>query len=327
MERIALGIRGVLNSPEQLQDFASLADESNLDSLWVSEEGFMEDPFATLGVLVSLTRRIKLGLAASNPYTHHPAALASSSATLASISNGRFSLCIARGDSSFIQDNLGISQRHALQGLEDSVTIIRNLLVNEKDSYEGKVFSVKNGRSINPSKYKVPLFLGAMGSKGLSLAGRMADGVILNIYSSVEYVKECASIFRKSALKAGRNPDSLDIGCTIIFRPSLNNNSKTETSRVRLAEVLLSKDGELFLKVNGYDTNLIKRLRQATTCYGIKGASKLIADDMLHKMIIIGDEDECKRRIREYQEAGVNLPILFPAPQDFRLTLEMLKNN
>ena len=72
--------------------------------------------------------------------------------------------------------------------------------------------------AIMPSQPKPPIYLAAIGPKALRLAGAIADGVLLNAYTPVEYVKYAAEEVRKAAREAGRDPDAVDIACMLVMR-------------------------------------------------------------------------------------------------------------
>ena len=58
------------------------------------------EAFSVLMLCAQVTQRLKLGTGTSNPATRHPSVIASATAAVQVVSNGRMSLSVGRGDSS-----------------------------------------------------------------------------------------------------------------------------------------------------------------------------------------------------------------------------------
>ena len=68
-----------------LADVIVAAESAGLDELWLGDEGPARDPLVTLAAAAHRTKRIRLGVAVTNPYLRHPASTASAFATLAEL--------------------------------------------------------------------------------------------------------------------------------------------------------------------------------------------------------------------------------------------------
>ena len=65
-----------------------------------------------------------------------------------------------------------------------------------------------------PVRAGLPVYLAALGPRMLELAGRMADGVILNLMTPAQ-AGQAASAVRGAARAAGRDPASVEIVCVV----------------------------------------------------------------------------------------------------------------
>ena len=45
-------------------------------------------------------------------------------------------------------------------------------------------------------------------------------------------------------------------------------------------------------------------------------ALALVPDEFVDKLVVFGTPDQCAKRVRQYRDAGVQLPVLFPRPVD-----------
>ena len=65
-----------------------------------------------------------------------------------------------------------------------------------------------------PVRAGLPVWLGALGPRMLALAGRIADGVILNLMTPAQ-AGEAAGLVRDAARAAGRDPASVEVACVV----------------------------------------------------------------------------------------------------------------
>lgn len=74
----------------------------------------------------------------------------------------------------------------------------------------------------------------------------------------------------------------------------------------------------------GLDARYLKDLRGAFAADGVDGAAPLVGDDVVDTLTAAGTVDDCLRRIEEYRDAGVELPILSPVDGALDLTIDRL---
>ena len=128
--------------------------------------------------------------------------LASAYATLHDISGGRMVMGIGRGDSA--RRVIG-QQPVKMAEFERACRMIKALMNGEKVDWNGKelelTWALKEPR--------IPMYVAGYGPKALAVAGRVADGVIIQLADPViiEWIMATA---RASAEEAGRDPDALE---------------------------------------------------------------------------------------------------------------------
>jgi 5,10-methylenetetrahydromethanopterin reductase len=326
MARLGIVLYHGIDTGPELEGYGRVAEEAGFESLWVTERYFHEETFSLLGFLAAVTRRIKLGVGVVNPYTRNPALLAMASATLDRISGGRFLLGLGRSDKPVIQGRMGIPYGDSRAALGETTILIRSLLSGERISAASGRFKLNGARlATTPSQQKLPIYLAAIGAKGLRLAGTIADGVLLNAYVPPAYVRYAVQEIRQAAQEAGRDPQAIDIACMLVVRPTDDPDSLHPTLKQRVVRLLEEPYvGEILLEKGGFDPAILPSLRAAAAKDGGKEASKLISDEMVEAFYVLGPAERCKERIAAYRQAGVDLPLLLPRLEDYRKVAETL---
>jgi 5,10-methylenetetrahydromethanopterin reductase len=317
---------GIDNGPE-LREYGRIAEEAGFESLWVTERYFHEETFSLLGFLAAATQRIKLGVGVVNPYTRNPALLAMASATLDRISGGRFLLGLGRSDKPVIQGRIGIPYGDSRATLGEAAILIRSLLSGERISDASGRFKLNGARLATTSlQTKLPIYLAAIGVKGLRLAGEVADGILLNAYVPPAYVRYAVDEVRNAAKAAGRDPQAIDIACMLVVRLTDDPDSIRPALKQRVVRLLDEPHvGEILLEKGGFDPAILEPLRASVQKDGGKEAVDLIGDEMVEAFYVIGSATRCKERIAEYRQAGVDLPLLLPRLEDYAVVAEALK--
>ena len=172
------------------------------------------DPYMQLAVAAGRTTRIRLGLLLDNPVLHHPAASASSIATLDEISGGRAILTYGIGDTAVRW--LGLRPAR-LAELEQATVVARRLLAGEAVD----VGATRPARLLHARS--VPVWIAAGGPKTIEMAARVADGVFLRVGRHPENLRAAIGRVHRGARSAGRNPDEIGIG--LIFHTVMSDDA------------------------------------------------------------------------------------------------------
>ena len=94
--RIEVELSPVIAAGEMLE-LAKLVDEAGADRLGISDVAMLRDTFLVQALCAQATNRVQIGSLVSNPYLRHPAAVATTLATLNGITQGRAFLGIGVG--------------------------------------------------------------------------------------------------------------------------------------------------------------------------------------------------------------------------------------
>ena len=158
-------------------DLAVLAEELGYARVWIYDSApLWEDPFVHLALAAQRTARIGLGTAVLIPDQRSVSAMASSLATIARISGGRFRACFGTGFTA----RLAVGQRPMpLRALADYLTALRQLLAGGTAIVDGKPVRMLHASGLaEPRPIDVSLWISVFGPRGTELAAGVADGII-----------------------------------------------------------------------------------------------------------------------------------------------------
>jgi 5,10-methylenetetrahydromethanopterin reductase len=177
-------------------------------SLWA-------DCYSMMTFAATATKDVDLAIVVSNPKTRHPAVAASAAASIQLISNGRFHLGIASGDSAL--RNIGVRAGRVYE-VAEYVTCVQALTEGATVRWHGRDLSL----SWVNSQARVPVWMAAEGPRTQRLAGAIADGIVLSNSLSEDRFAAAMEHIGQGATEAGRSVDDIDIWfmCNLVFAPS-----------------------------------------------------------------------------------------------------------
>lgn len=180
-----------------------LAEEHGFDWGWTYDSHILwQESFPLLALVAANTKTLRLGHCVTNPGTREPTVLASAYATLQDISGGRMLMGIGRGDSA--RRVIGL-EPVKLGEFERSLVLIRELMNGRRAEWNGKELELEWAKG----RPEIPLYVAAYGPKALGVAGRVSDGVVIQL-ADPDIIEWIMGIARRAAADAGRDPAALE---------------------------------------------------------------------------------------------------------------------
>jgi alkanesulfonate monooxygenase SsuD/methylene tetrahydromethanopterin reductase-like flavin-dependent oxidoreductase (luciferase family) len=294
---------------DAIPELAQLAEVHGFDCAWGGEAN-NKDPTVMLSAIAAVTRRLKVGSAVYHILGRTPATLALQAAGLDELSAGRFLLGIGSSNPTIAKWH-GQSMDHPLGRVEEYVEITRAALCGEKLSFSGKYFSAQNFKmAFKPSGRVVPIYLAAFGPKMTRLAGRISDGVLINMANPAE-IRRIAEEVKAGAAEAGKNPAALEIICKIRCSIAPNYSTARDALSHALAYYALADYYRELLGRMGF-TEEVEAMRAAWKAEGFHAARRLITDRMFASLPLVAATSarEVVEQIKPYDEAGATRIIL-----------------
>jgi probable F420-dependent oxidoreductase len=288
-----LGFYVLAGQPDSTRDLIAeirAGEELGFGTVFLSERYNKKEAGVQSGAVGAVSERLKIQTAATNHNTRHPMVTAGFAYTMQSLTGGRFTLGLGRGIIP-MQDAFGIPRITSAQ-LEDFAGIMRRL-------FRGEVIFNHDGPA---GKYPVlhldgqldehlPMSLVALGPHSLELAGRVFDEVVLHTYFTDETTANAVKIVKESAEKAGRDPASVKVwSCYATVSEDLPYEKQLKKTVGRLGTYLQGY-GELLVRTNGWDQEVLKRFLADEVISGVRGLDVVGTTEQLeHAQTLIPEE-------------------------------------
>jgi len=160
---------------------------------WSSEASSL-DAFTPLAYLAGAGSRMRMGTAVVPAYLRGPALLAMTVSSLASLLPGRFTLGLGTSSDVIVERWNSIPFEKPYQRVRDTLWFLRRALAGERVAEAWETFQVRGFRLERPPQVQPPILLGALRPGMLRLAGREADGAIINWLGSLDVPRVVAEI-------------------------------------------------------------------------------------------------------------------------------------
>jgi 5,10-methylenetetrahydromethanopterin reductase len=214
---------------------------------------------------------------------------------------------------------LGVSKifmRHAnveskpVAAMKEAAEIVRGILAGQALDLDGKVFSAHVPAlrdDADAPRWDVPIYFAGTGPMMLRAAGQAADGLLTASITTPAFVR----YVREQLREAGRDPDSLDLGCTIVASIDEERERGRDGAREIAGMYLANKvqniqaAADTLLECAGLTQDEIRPVAEAMEQGGRLAAKAAVSDEILDKCKpIAGTPDDCIAAITEYREAG-----------------------
>jgi len=268
--------------------------------LWSAEvDG--ADGFTPLALAAAWTPTLQLGIAIAPAYTRGPALLAQTAAAMAEAAPGRFAFGLGASSDVIVERWNSITYAEPYKRVRDTLRFLRAALAGEKVTARYDTFAVDGFRLSRPIE-PPPLYLAALRSGMLALAGREADGVILNWLSADDV---------KTALEhVGEDKE-------VVARIFVIPNADADLARAVARRMITA-----YLNVPAYAEfhRWLGRGPALTAMWDLwaagdrKAALAAIPDEVVDELVVHGSPQACRAHIDRYIASGVTVPALAVVP-------------
>jgi len=285
---------------EHREWFRRLADLGYSD-VWSAEvDG--ADGFTPLTLAAAWESRLNLGVAVAPVFTRGPGLLAMSIAALAEVAGGRFTMGLGASSEPVVQRWNGIAYHKPYARTRDVLRFVQRALDGEKIDEVFETFEVHGFKLSRPVLERPPILLGALRPGMLRLAGREADGAILNWLGAKDVAQCCREV-----------GDGKIIAARLFVIPNEDADAARAIGRRMIT---------YYLTVNAYAefhrwlgrAEVLQPMWDAWSSGDRKLANEVIPDSLVDELIIHGSFDACREHVQRYVDAGVQIPTLAIIP-------------
>ncbi len=299
----------------QRERFEELSELGYTD-VW-SSEADGHDGLTTLALASVWAPELRLGTAILPVFTRGPALLAQSVASMASAAPGRFVLGIGSSSDVIVGRWNAMEFDKPYSRVRDTIRFLQAALSGEKVTETYDTFSVRGFRLGVEVSESVPIFVAALRERMLRLAGREAQGAIINWLSPSDAA-------RVSAIVTSQNADA-EVVARIFVMPSANRAEAIARGRFILAAYLNVPVYRAFNEWLGRGDVLGEHFAQWDA--GDRRASLAkIPEQVVDELLVHGNPDDCRAQIDRYTDNGVTCPVPMVIPVPGVDTFEFIRD-
>ena len=310
-------------SVERILSLTEQAEESGFQYGWIFDSHVLwKEPYPLLTLMASRTQGMRLGTCVTNPAVRDLTVTASLFATLNLISGGRMEVGIGRGDSS--RRVLGKSPVTPKE-LERAVKTLRDLTAGREVQYDGQPTRIIWATGAPR------VWIAGYGPKVLSMAGRVADGIILQ-FADPDLISWCLGFVEQGAREAGRDPKSIEVMAAapvwvsddlsvarqrVRWFPALVSNHVVDLVSRYKPEELPSALTSYVRNRGGYDYH--------HHCEVDSDNASFVSDEVVDRFCLVGPADAHLEKLRILASVGVTQFNIYLMCGDEEQTLETYK--
>lgn len=312
---------------------ARYMEERGFSEIWQGDNRLARDCIVLMSAFLTHTRRLKVGSGVLPIWTRNPAVIAASFSSMWELGgkvDGESRVLLGLGAWwEPIASRVGVQMSKPLKAMRENVEAIRQLLTMETITYQGEFVNLENVSLDvvygDTSPRDIPIYIGATGPKMLELSGEICDGVCLNYGVSVEYVKRAIGLVEKGAKKAGKTLADIDLPELMVVSMSDEDPDEALHAGKKLAAYYFATEPHI-MKASGVDEEIAEKAKSLmgwpATEEDYERASVVIPEDIVRDIMAVGTAEDCRRKVKEYMEAGVTCPILYPLRGNIREVID-----
>ncbi len=319
------GVTALPDPPQpRFFELVELTEKHGFGYAWTYDSHILwQESYATLPVAAMKTEKVKLGHFVTNPGIRDPTIAASWYATMQDLSDGRMVMGIGRGDSS--RRVVGLKPVRVAE-FEASCRMIKELMNGRSVEWNDKELKLEWVRDELPD---IPMWIAGYGPKALGVAGRVGDGVIIQL-ADPQIIQWIMNTARKAAEEAGRDPSELKC---IVGAPSIITDDLARArEQVRWFPAMVSNHVMDLIERYGFDSEIPDALTEfvkARKFYDYKDHSRVgaahgefVTDEIAERFTVIGDVEQVKAKLKELESVGVDQFNIYLMTEGQEQTLE-----
>ena len=306
---LSFGVTVLPDPPaSRLVELMQLGERNGFEIGWTYDSHVLwQESFVQLTMAIQGTSTMKFGHLVTNPGTREPTVLASLYATMHDISDGRMVMGIGRGDSA--RRYIG-QQPVRVAEFERRLAMIKPFMNGKEVQWNDKDLHLK---WVRPELPEIPMWVAGYGPKALAVAGRVGDGVIIQL-ADPEIIQWIMGTARAAAEEAGRDPAALKC---IVCAPSHVGPIEDGREQTRWFPAMVSNHVKDLIERYGTDGSVVPH---ALTDYVEKrkfydydehsrvGAKhgEFVTDEICDRFSVLGDVGQITTKLRELESIGVD---------------------
>jgi F420-dependent oxidoreductase-like protein len=299
----------------EMREAAMLAEQLGYSCLTMGES-WGEDALTSLAQLAVVTTRIRIGTSIVPVFARSPANLAMTALNLDRMSEGRFFLGLGTSGRLVIEDFHGEKFAKPLTRMREYIDIIRKAARGERLDHDGEVFHTKRFQlRFTPYRPDLPIYIAALSPPSLRLTGELADGW-LPIFLAPSRMAPLLADLEAGAKAAGRSLRDIAIAPQVSIYVTDDRAAGRDRERPHIAFYIggMGVFYHRYMQRIGFGAEA-DRVREAYQARDRERAARLVTDEMVDAMTIVGNPSQCREQMQTFFDAGVHeIRLVFNEP-------------
>jgi probable F420-dependent oxidoreductase len=281
-------------------------DELGYSGVWTGEAS-SEDVFTPLALAAAWTSSLRLGTGIVPAQTRGPAVIAQTAASLCDAAPGRFVLGLGSSSRAVVESWNAQPAARPLARIRDLLSFLRSAWRGEKVTRAYETFRIDGfqlgGRLPDPQP---KVIVAALRPRMLELAGRAADGAIVN-WMSADDLRRVTPL--------------LGEGAELVARVKVVVSADWPRVRAMAARMING-----YFHVSGYRASqewlgrgeALKPMWDAWSAGDRRRATELVPDEVINELFLWGDAVAIRRGLERYAACGATttVPVLYGSPAE-----------
>jgi 5,10-methylenetetrahydromethanopterin reductase len=189
------------------------AEDDGFDNVWFGQV-FGLDVMTVIAIAGQRTSRIEIGTGVVPTYPRHPFVMAQQALTVQAATGGRFTLGIGLSHHTVIESMWGMSYEKPARHMREYLTIVRELLHARRTVFQGEVYRVAAGLSLQDVE-PPQILVAALAPVMLRTAGELAEGTVTWMTGAKALEKHVVPRLTRAAEGAGRPVPRVSVGLPV----------------------------------------------------------------------------------------------------------------
>lgn len=306
------------NEPiKNILEVIKIAENIGFENVWITDHYNNRDVFEVLALAAVETSTINMGSGVSNPFVRNPVTIASATATLNEISEGRAIVGVGPGDKATME-TLNLSWIKPVKTVKKAILDIRTLLNDEK---------LEHGAYLNGTQKiekNIPIYMAAQGPMMLKTSGEVADGCLINASNYKDF--EIAIPLIKEGIKKSGNTSKFNFAAYTACSIDSNVDAAINQARVVVAFIMAGAP-DIVLERHNISKDVAGKVRDALAVHDFKTAGGLVDENMINAFSVCGTPENISSKIEKFDELGVNEFVVgSPIGKDRERSLRLLED-
>jgi F420-dependent oxidoreductase-like protein len=289
----------------EMREAVVLAEELGYSCVSMGES-WGEDALTSLAQLAAVTSRMRIGTSIVPVFARSPANLAMTALNMDRMTEGRFFLGLGTSGRLVIEDLHGETFAKPLTRMREYIDIIRKAARGERLDHDGEFFHTKRFQlRIAPYRPNLPIYVAALSVPSLRLTGELADGW-LPIFLAPSRMSAAVAELNAAAKAAGRSLRDIAISPQVSIYVTDDVGAARGRERPHIAFYIggMGVFYHQYMHRIGFGADA-DRVRQAFQSKDRDGAARLVTDEMVDAMTILGTPTQCRDQMQRFFDAGV----------------------